>query len=205
MTIPDSLDAILAMRQPWGHVTSSRVTKMFLPIVSHRKKTTAPCMVSLYSAHQDASNDIHFDLEVTLRSRDMRSPLDLDLMRSWYTYFDAYQREDLDGALTFALTQLVQKLLATNSLALRSRHFDFFLPLWRHFLPDLKMTSLKNYRACPSVSNAVYRVSLACFVFKISGGAVISPPPSVLRWLEPPSVRGFKETVHLPSMWLYLR
>ena len=57
-------------------------------------------MVSLCSAHQDASNDIHFDLEVTLRS-----PLDLDLMRSYYTYFDAYQLEDLDGALSFALTQ----------------------------------------------------------------------------------------------------
>ena len=60
-------------------------------------------MVSLCSAHQDASNDIHFDLEVTLRSRDLRSPLDLDLMRSPYTYFDAYQREDLDGGLSFAL------------------------------------------------------------------------------------------------------
>ena len=65
-------------------------------------------MVSLCSAHQDASNDIHFDLEVTLRSRDLRSPLDLDLMRSYYTYFDAYQREDLDGAVSFALAQLVE-------------------------------------------------------------------------------------------------
>ena len=57
-------------------------------------------MVSLCSAHRDGSNDIHFDLEVTLRSRDLRSPLDLD-----YTHFDAYEREDLDdGALSFALT-----------------------------------------------------------------------------------------------------
>ena len=55
----------------------------------------------------DASNDIHFDLKLTLRSRNLRSPLDLDLMRSYYTYFDTYQREDLDGALSFALTQLV--------------------------------------------------------------------------------------------------
>ena len=84
-------------------------------------------MVSLCSAHQAASNDIHFDLEATLRSRDLRSPLDLDLMRS-YTYFDAYQREDLDGALSFALAHLVQKLLAKNSLALRSRHFEVFDP-----------------------------------------------------------------------------
>ena len=64
-------------------------------------------MISLCSVHQAASNDIHFDLEVTLRSRDLRSPLDLDFMRSYYTYFDAYQGGDLDGALSVALTQLV--------------------------------------------------------------------------------------------------
>ena len=33
-----TLDAILAMCPPWGHVTSSSVTKMFLPIASHRKE-----------------------------------------------------------------------------------------------------------------------------------------------------------------------
>ena len=88
------------------------------------------CMVSLCSAHQDASNDIHFHLEVTLRSRDLRSPLDLDLMRSYCTYFDVYQREDLGGALSFALAHLVQKLLRKkNSLALRSHNFDFFTPV----------------------------------------------------------------------------
>ena len=42
--------------------------------------------------------------------------------------FDAYEREDFDGALSFALTQLGQKLLAKTSLALRSRHFDVFDP-----------------------------------------------------------------------------
>ena len=142
MTIPDSLDAILAMCQPWGHVTSSRVTKMFLPITSHRR-ATAPCMVSLCSAHQDASNDIHFDLEVTLRSRDLRSPLDLDLLRSWYTCFDAYEREDFDGALSFALTQFGQKLLAKKLPCSQEPPFWRFWPLWSHFWPDLKMTSVK--------------------------------------------------------------
>ena len=39
-------------------------------------------ILDLCSAHQNASTDIHFDLEVTLRSRDMRSHTDLDLMRS---------------------------------------------------------------------------------------------------------------------------
>ena len=33
---------------------------------------------------------IHFDLEVTLRSSDLRSTGDLDLMRSPYTYSDAF-------------------------------------------------------------------------------------------------------------------
>ena len=72
----------------------------------HIEKITAPCMVSLCSAYQDASNDIHFDIQVTLRSRDLRSSLDLDLMRSSYTYVDMYQREDLDGAIIFYLAQL---------------------------------------------------------------------------------------------------
>ena len=49
-------------------------------------------------------------------------------MRSCYTCFDAYQREDLDGALSFALAQLVQKVLAKNLLNLKYRHFYFFDP-----------------------------------------------------------------------------
>ena len=83
---------------------------MFLPIASHRKelqqRAWSHC-VQRIKPHRMIC--IHFDLEVTLRSRDLRSPLDLDFLRSYYTYFDAYKREDLDGALSFALTQLVQK------------------------------------------------------------------------------------------------
>ena len=45
-----------------------------------------------------------------------------------YSYFDVYQREDVDGAPSFALTQLDQKFLAKNSLPLRSSHFDLFDP-----------------------------------------------------------------------------
>ena len=56
-----------------GHVTAVRSCDVitgghhfFLPIASHRKKATASRMVSLQgSHHQDASNDMHFDLEVT--------------------------------------------------------------------------------------------------------------------------------------------
>ena len=137
-------------------------------------------MVLLCSAHQDASNDIHFDLEVTLRPRDLRSPLDFDLMWSWYTYFDAYQREDLDGIVSFALAQLVQKLSTKNSLVLKCRHFDFFTPgPVTSFLTWSKNDLSKNCRDRPSVSNAVYRLSLACFVFEISGGEGRLSAPSV--------------------------
>ena len=75
---------------------------MCLPIALPRK-SYGTTMVSLCSAHQDASNDIHFDLEVTLRARDLRSTADLDIMRSSYRYSDAYRREDLDGNVIFAL------------------------------------------------------------------------------------------------------
>ena len=59
-------------------------------------------MVSLCSAHKDASDDMHLDLEVMLRSRDLRSTVDLDLIRLSYTYCDAYQRKDLDATVIFA-------------------------------------------------------------------------------------------------------
>ena len=143
MTILDYLDANLAMWQPWGHVTSSKVTPCFIANSFALKRATALFMVSLCSNHQDASNDIHFDLKVTLRSRDLRSPLDLDFIRSWYTYFDAHQRENLDGAVSSALAQLGQKLLAKYSRS-PVPPFWLFWPLWRHFLPDLKMTWVKN-------------------------------------------------------------
>ena len=41
------------------------------------KRATVPRMISLCSAHQDASNDIHADLEVMLRSRDLRSTFEI--------------------------------------------------------------------------------------------------------------------------------
>ena len=61
-----------------------------------------------------------------------------------YIYFDVHQREDIDRAVSFALAQLVQKLLAKNSLVLKCRHFDFFYPRDVIFLPDLKMSPVKN-------------------------------------------------------------
>ena len=73
---------------------------------------------------------MHLELEVTLSSSEL-SPLYfgslLGLKRSSYAYFEAYQRQDLDGVVIFALTRLVQKLLANkNSLVLKCRYFDFY-------------------------------------------------------------------------------
>ena len=45
-------------------------------------------MVSLCSVHQDASNDINVELEVTSWPRDLRSTIDVELVRSSYKYFD---------------------------------------------------------------------------------------------------------------------
>ena len=58
-------------------------------------------MASLCSAHQDASNDMYADLEVTLRSRDPRSTI--DLIKSSYIFSNAYQREKLNGAFWLQL------------------------------------------------------------------------------------------------------
>ena len=65
-------------------------------------------MVSLRSTHQDTSKDIHVDLQVTLRSRDLRSSVDLDLIRSSCTSSNAYQGDALDGTVIFALARDVK-------------------------------------------------------------------------------------------------
>ena len=76
---------------------------------------------------------------------DLRSTDGLDLMRSPYTYSDAYQREDLDVAVSFALAWLLQMLLA-KKLPYSQMSLVRLFYLWPCdviFLPDLKMTSAK--------------------------------------------------------------
>ena len=68
-----------------------RSPKSFFTDSFAQKRAKAAHMISLCSANQGAPNDTHVDLEVTLRSRDLRSTVDLDLMKSSYAYFDAYQ------------------------------------------------------------------------------------------------------------------
>ena len=71
-------------------MTSSKVTKKCFDNRFAKKRATASHMVSLRSVYQYASSDTHVDLEVTLRSRDLRSTVELYLMRSSYASFDAY-------------------------------------------------------------------------------------------------------------------
>ena len=76
----------------WRHQRSSKC--FFLPIASHRKELQHHAFHwSHYVQYQDTLNDIHVDLKVTLslRSRELRSIFDFDLMRPSYSYSDAYQ------------------------------------------------------------------------------------------------------------------
>ena len=112
-------------------------------------------------------------------------------MRSWYTHFDAYQREHIDGALSFALAQLNQKILWKTLSCFQVPPYWLFWPLWRHFWPDLKMTTVKVVELVRSypmpLTTCLY---LAWFSRSPGGGAVIRHSPSVLMWLRPLSVRG---------------
>ena len=90
-------------------------------------------------------------------------------------YSGAYQREELDadGTVNFVLAWLVQSYWQTIPMSSSAAILTLLTPV-TSFLPDLKMTC----RSRPPVSNAVYRLSLACFVFEILGGGYRPPPPS---------------------------
>ena len=94
-------------------------------------------------------------------------------MRSSYTYFDAYQWHDLDDTVICALARLVQKIFAKISRH-PCRYFDFSCDII--FFTWLENDQDKKCRCRSRKSNAVYRLSLACFVFEISG--VGYPPVS---------------------------
>ena len=118
------------------------------------------------------------DLEVSLRSRYLRSTVDLDLIRSSYTYFDAYQRTDLDGTATFPLAWSIQKLLAKHLSCPPVPLFWLSYPCDVFFIwPQNDLC--KSCRSCSLAFNAVYRLTLACFVLEI--GEQICPPPPLSR------------------------
>ena len=76
----------------------------------------------------------------------------------------------------FCSSLVSYKLLAKNSHVLKCRHFDFVTPVTSFFTWHENDLS-KNCKARPSVSNAVYRLSLACFVLYIYGGRLFAPSP----------------------------
>ena len=55
----------------------------------------------------------------------------------------------------------------------------------------------KNCRDCPPISNAVYRLSIACFVFDISGGGY--PPPIGTKMFQTPV--GARVYLQFVSQW----
>ena len=89
-------------------MTSSKATKRFC-VHSFSYNEAQPSAWCHCAAHEDTSNDMYGELEFTLRSRGLKSTVNLDLMRSLYTYeyFDAYQRMDLDRAVICALAWFV--------------------------------------------------------------------------------------------------
>ena len=121
----------------------------------------------------------------------LRSTHDLDLMRTSYTYSDAYQREDLDGAVSFALPCLVQKLLAKNSLVLKCRHFDFFTPVTSFFTWPKNDLS-QNCRSRPPICLQCRLPPVSSLLrFRYLRGRFSNPhPPSVQSWPRPRRCEG---------------
>ena len=121
-----------------GRWKSYRSTSAALTSMTKYSKDTARTQMSPWNTPNAGCLPVYAQ---QVRHRQSQ-PLNLDLMRWWYTYSDAYQRGDPDGAVSFALAQLVQKLLAKTTL-FSSAAILTFLPLWCHFWPDLKMTWVK--------------------------------------------------------------
>ena len=108
-----------------------------------------------------------------LRSRDLRSTIDVGPMWSSYTCFYGYQCEDLDGAGIFALTRLVQTLLTkTPHSSLVPRPTSYIL------IHDLQYFT-------PVTPNPVCQLSLACSIFEILRGKEPALPRRCKVGLDP--------------------
>ena len=183
---------------PWckvGFVTAWRscdVTKghqnVFFFNSSAQKRATAPCIITLWSAHQDTSTDIRFDLGVTVRSRDLKSTCDLDLMNSSYAcIFWCVLTRGFPWCSYFCSSVVSSKVIGKKTpLSSRTAILTFLTPV-TPFLTWPNNDLCKNCRSRPPVYNVVYRLSLACFVFEISGG--ISAPPPNRRYKFGPNPR----------------
>ena len=131
-------------------------------------------MVSLCSARQGASNDIHDDLEVTWPEVNLWP---------WPFEVNTYVSMRIDERITMVLLVLpclnwfkryLRKTLFTSSAAI----LTFLTPVTSSLTwPEYDLS--KNCRPCPSVSHSVYRLSLSCSVSEILGGATAPTSPPV--------------------------
>ena len=161
-------------------------------------------MVSLCSAHQDASNSIHVDLKVTWPEVNHWPRPDAVIM----CIFRCVSIRGSRWCCYFCSSTVSSKVIGKKKLpGPASVTFLTFLPLWRHFLPDLKMASVKivdHVRLYPMPFTAC--LWLASFP-RSPEGQLYAAPRRYEVGPDPrdPSVRELKETVHLPNMWFYLR
>ena len=80
--------------------------------------------------------------------------MDLDLMRSSYTYFNAYQRENLDGSVIFSLVRLV---LAKNCrYCLSVSNAVYRLSRLACFVSEISGGGVRSWPRPPSVRGLGY-------------------------------------------------
>ena len=140
-----------------SHVTSSKVTKRFLPKTYHRNQAQAAIhVVSLCSANQDLGSTIDLDLII--------SPL--------ITYIAEYRRVNFNGRESgtyycFCSSSISSKVIGNKFLCPPEPLLWLFRPLWRHFWHDLKKTHVKIADLARLYPMLFTRLSLARFFFEI--------------------------------------
>ena len=137
----DTLSEIFSWWPLWRSWRSLEVTNSFLPITwVLNEETWDWChWVCLGKAHRMMYNLTYLGHRVTLPWLDLRSNFDLDLSRSYYTWFDAPWRGKHDGIKIVALP-LKLKILSSKNHFGKFWNFD---PWWPQFWPEpKKMTDM---------------------------------------------------------------
>ena len=112
----------------WGHKTSSEVTNRFWLITHDWKElhTSAWChFACIVTTNPLICNMIYLVQHLTSDDLDLRSNIDLTLLRSSCAWFNAPWRDEHAGTRIRPLAFLVQKLFAKKD---KNRYFDVFYP-----------------------------------------------------------------------------
>ena len=118
-------------RVTWGHMTSSEVTNRFWLITNDWKELQAwawshcACIVK---TNRLICNMSHLGQHLTSGDLDLRSNIDLTLLRSPCIWFDAPWREEHAGNQIKSLAFLVQKLFAKNVLCKKQVIWGLLIP-----------------------------------------------------------------------------